>query len=187
MFQCVVLRPEVNAIVRETPVLPSALVPVFKAIGRYPPRRLQLASGAGAAALMVTVNAGASVAPTATVARQVNATEHVTLTLAKKTGTKFQHKGKATGTVAGSVTSQITLTSLSIAGTVTVRAKGGTLKLKIRGTARSGGLRAEFDGTASMVGGTGRYAKARGGGTFTGVVNRRSWAATLDARGKMTY
>lgn len=168
-------------------MLPSALVPVFQAIGRCPRRRAWLVSGVGATTLMVTVSAGAPAAPTATAARQVNATEHVTLTLVNKTGTKFQHKGKATGTVAGSVTSQITLTSLSIAGTVTVRAKGGTLKLKIRGAARSGGLRAKFDGTASMVGGTGRYAKARGGGTFSGVVNRRSWAATLDARGKMTY
>ena len=67
-----------------------------------------------------------------------------------------------------------------------MRAKGGTLRLKVRGTARSGGLRSKFDGTATMAGGTGRYAKARGKGTFTGVVNRRTWAATLDARGSLT-
>lgn len=108
------------------------------------------------------------------------------MTLVKRSGTVFRHKGRATGTVAGSVTSSIKLTSLSITGTVSVRAKDGTLRLKVRGTARSGGLRSKFDGTATMSGGTGRYSKASGKGTFTGVVNRRTWAATLDARGSLT-
>lgn len=146
--------------------------------------------GLGAATIVVVLGAasaaGAPAEPAARSARTVPATEHVTLTLVKKTGTNFQHKGRATGTVAGLVTSRIALTSLSISGTVTVRAKDGTLQLKVRGTARSGGLRSTFDGTATMTGGTGRYAKARGKGTFTGVVNRRTWAATLDARGTLT-
>jgi len=149
-------------------------------------RRSCAAVIAGAMAWIVVADS-APADPTAHAARKVAATEHVTLTLVKKTGTKFQHKGKATGTVAGSVRSQITLTSLSIKGTVTVRAKGGTLRLRVSGTARSGGLRAKFDGRATMDGGTGRYAKARGSGTFAGIVNRRTWAATLDAHGSMTY
>jgi hypothetical protein len=136
--------------------------------------------------LGVLTATSAPAAPTAGAARTIPATEHVTLTLVKKSGTDFRHKGRATGTVAGSVSSSITLTSLSITGTVTVRAKDGTLRLKVHGTARSGGLRSKFDGTATMSGGTGRYAKASGKGTFTGVVNRRTWAATLDARGSLT-
>jgi hypothetical protein len=149
-------------------------------------RRGLWASAAISAILGGAIVSSAPAEPVAGTARTVPAIEHVTLSLVKKTGTKFQHKGRATGTVAGSVTSQISLTSLSIAGTVTVRAKGGTLRLNVRGTARSGGLRSKFDGTATMAGGTGRYAKARGKGTFTGVVNRRTWAATLDARGTLT-
>ncbi|HEX5923881.1 MAG TPA: autotransporter [Baekduia sp.] len=156
-------------------------MPVFGAT-----RRGLCASTAIAAVLGAAVASSAPAEPAARTARTVPAIEHVALTLAKKTGTKFQHKGRATGTVAGSVSSRITLTSLSIAGTVTVRAKGGTLQLKVRGTARSGGLRSKFDGTATMTGGTGRYAGARGKGTFTGVVNRRTWAATIDARGSLT-
>jgi hypothetical protein len=155
-------------------------VPVFDVT-----RRALCAVAASVAIAGASTVAGAA-GPTADTARTVPAIEHVTLTLVAKSGTKFQHKGRATGTVAGSVTSRITLTSLSITGTVTVRAKGGTLRLKVRGTARSGGLRSKFDGTATMSGGTGRYAKARGKGTFTGVVNRRTWAATLDARGSLT-
>jgi hypothetical protein len=149
-------------------------------------RRGFCASAAIVAILGTAVTASAPATPIAVGARTVPATEHVTLTLVKKSGTNFRHKGRAAGTVAGSVTSRIKLTSLSITGTVTVRAKGGTLQLKVRGTARSGGLRSKFDGTATMTGGTGRYAKERGKGTFTGVVNRRTWAATLDARGSLT-
>lgn len=158
--------------------------------GRLSPRRRWTAA-AGAATLASGVLCGpvalAPANPSAHAARKVAATEHVALKLVRKTGTNFRHKGSATGTIAGSVTSTITLTSLSIKGTVIVRAKGGTLNLKVRGTARSGGLRAKFDGSATMAGGTGRYAKARGGGTFTGVVNRRTWAATIDAHGSLTY
>jgi hypothetical protein len=150
-------------------------------------RRRSCAAAVACVILWAGTTGSAPAEPTAHTTRKVAATEHVTLTLVKKTGTKFQHKGKATGTVAGSVSSQITLTSLSIKGTVTVRAKGGTLRLRVSGTARSGGLRAKFDGRATMDGGTGRYAKARGSGTFAGVVNRRTWAATLDAHGSMTY
>jgi hypothetical protein len=111
--------------------------------------------------------------------------EHVQLSLVKKTGTHFRHRGTAIGTVRGTVTSQITLDSLSLAGTVTLSARGGTLRLRINGTARSGGLRSRFEGRAKVVGGTVRYAHASGGGTFTGVVNRRTWAATIDASGML--
>jgi hypothetical protein len=161
-------------------MLRSGLVPEFKVMRRG------LGAGTVVAVLGSAPSAGTAAQPTAHTARTVPAIERVALTLVKKTGTDFQHKGRATGTVTGSVTSQIELTSLSITGTVTVRAKGGTLRLKVRGTARSGGLRSKFDGTATMAGGTGRYAGARGKGTFTGVVNRRTWAATLDARGSLT-
>lgn len=113
--------------------------------------------------------------------------EHVQLVLVKKTGTRFRHRGTATGTVAARVTSQITLDSLSLDGTVTLSTRAGTLRLRVNGTARSGGLISRFQGRASVVGGTGRYARAHGGGTFSGVVNRRSWAATIDAGGTLSY
>jgi hypothetical protein len=134
---------------------------------------------AGGAALM----AGATV--TADAAGP--ARERVSLTLVRKSGTDFQHKGTATGIVNGRVTSRIRLRALSLSGTVTIRAAGGTVQLRIAGTARSGDVRSRFEGTARLTAGTGRYAKAKGHGTFTGVVNRRTWAATIDAHGSLTY
>lgn len=115
--------------------------------------------------------------------------EHVALKLVKRTGsTKFEHAGRATGTVSGSVRSQITLThSVVLRGTVTITTDHGRLRLKIDGRARSIGLRSRFSGSASIAGGSGRYAHARGSGTFSGVVNRSTWAATINASGSFSY
>lgn len=115
--------------------------------------------------------------------------EHVDLVLVKRSGTtKFEHKGRATGTIAGSVRSQIALThSVVLKGTVTITTATGKARMKIDGRARSLGLRTKFTGKAVLVGGTGRYAHARGTGQFTGVVNRRTWHATIDATGSFRY
>ncbi len=115
--------------------------------------------------------------------------EHVDLNLVKRTGsTKFQHKGRASGTVKGSVRSTITLThSVVLRGTVTITSPSGKLRMKVEGRARSLSLRTRFSGQATMTGGTGRYAHATGTGTFTGVVNRSTWHATIDAKGTLRY
>lgn len=128
-----------------------------------------------------SVTAGAAPAH----AKAIRITESVRLSLVKKTGTSFAHRGTAKGTYSGSVSSQMKLNSLSISGTVTIKTKGGSVRLKIRGTARSSGLHTKFDGSASIAGGTGKFARARGTGRFTGVVNRRTWAASIDAKGSM--
>ncbi|WP_324911034.1 autotransporter [Baekduia sp.] len=142
-------------------------------------RRIVAALAAAAAALA----AGATVAARAA----APAREHVSLSLVRKSGTDFRHQGTATGVVPGRVTSRIRLRALSLSGTVTIRAKRGTVQLRIDGTTRSGGVRSRFEGSAILTAGTGRYAKAKGRGTFTGVVNRRTWAATIDAQGSLTY
>jgi hypothetical protein len=115
--------------------------------------------------------------------------EHVDLTLTKRTGkTKLEHKGRATGTVNGSVTSKITIThSVVMRGTVTISASGGKIRLKVDGRARSIGKHSKFNGSATISGGTGKYAGATGTGKFDGVVNRRTWHVTLDARGSYHY
>jgi hypothetical protein len=115
--------------------------------------------------------------------------EHVDLKVVSRSGggTRFVHSGTATGTFAGSVKSRITLQhSVALQGTVTIRAKGGTVKMTVAGRARSLSLRTKFTGVARIVSGTGKYAHARGTGKFTGVVNRSTWHATIDATGSFT-
>ena len=102
-------------------------------------------------------------------------------------GTRFVHAGTATGTFAGSVHSKITLVhSFVLRGVVTIRTKGGSVTIKVNGRARSLSLRTKFNGTATITGGTGKYRHANGMGQFTGVVNRSTWHATLDATGSFS-
>lgn len=126
----------------------------------------------------------ATIASTAHVVR-----EHVDLKLVKKSGSSsFEHAGSATGTIAGPVRSKITLShSVVLRGTVTITTTSGKVRLKVDGRARSLSLRTKFNGLAVIAGGTGRYAHAKGTGTFSGVVNRSTWHATLDASGSFTY
>ena len=121
-------------------------------------------------------------------AGSTSVTEHVTLKLVKRTGsTKLEHRGRATGSVAGPVRSVITLShSVVLRGTVTISTSRGKLRLEVDGRARSLELRTRFTGSATIAGGTGRYANARGKGTFKGVVNRSTWAVTIDATGSFT-
>jgi hypothetical protein len=113
--------------------------------------------------------------------------EHVTLKLVKRTGSsKFEHSGRATGTVQGPVVSKITLShSVVLKGLVTISSPRGKLRMMIDGRARSLSVKARFNGTATVVNGTGHYAHAHGKGTFTGVVDRSNWNATIDASGAM--
>ncbi|MFA4927906.1 MAG: hypothetical protein WC558_05280, partial [Patulibacter sp.] len=91
------------------------------------------------------------------------------------------------GSVPGTVRSTLRLDALSIRGTAVVRNRRGTLKMRIDGRARSATTRARFDGRVRVIGGTGAYRRATGGGRFDGVVNRKTWAATIKATGSLRY
>jgi hypothetical protein len=144
--------------------------------------------GASAIAATLLITAGSWTIAPAFAATPHKVTEHVTLKLVKRTGsTKFEHKGRATGTASGAVHSRITIRqSVLMSGTVTIATSKGKLTLKVKGRARSLERYSRFDGSAWITGGTGHYANARGRGTFKGVVNRSTWAATLDASGSYT-
>lgn len=109
-------------------------------------------------------------------ARTIQVRENASLKLVKKSGSTYTHSGRVTGTIPGSARSRMTLDSLSISGTVTIRAKGGSLNLRINGRPRSGGLRSKFDGTATMVGG--RAATPRRGGRDDSTV----WSIVVPGR-----
>ncbi len=141
-----------------------------------------MAATAVAVAVSVT-----GVATTSTAAKTIRATENASLRLVKKSGSLFDHRGTVTGTVSGPATSRIRLKGLSLDGTVTVRSRNGQLRIRIRGKARSGGMKPRFEGTATMSGGTGRYRKAKGNGRFTGTIDRSNWAASIRAVGSLTY
>ncbi|WP_320670765.1 hypothetical protein [Patulibacter defluvii] len=139
------------------------------------------ASGAGPS------NPGAAIAATSPVAAGGRMNESISLRLVRKSGTTFRHSGTARGSVPGSARSTLKLTRLSLSGTATIRNRRGTVTMRISGRARSGGTRSRFEGTARITGGSGAYRRARGSARFTGIVDRRNWAASMNANGTLHY
>ncbi|WP_041730150.1 hypothetical protein [Conexibacter woesei] len=131
---------------------------------------------------------GATAQPTANAARTLNITEAVNLRLVRKSGSTLYQRGTATGTLPGTVTARFEVSVTRVTGSVTFYpSSGGSLTVNVSGRPTSAGTVAEFSGTMAVRSGTGRYARAVGSGTFTGSVNRRSWATTVNARARLTY
>jgi len=134
----------------------------------------------------VVVPAGAA-GPLAQAARTVNVTERASLHLVRKSGSTIYQAGTATGTLPGTVTTRFQTTPSRVTGSLRIVTRGGTVTLSVNGRPRSFGTRARFGGTMRVTGGTGKFAGASGHGNFEGVVNRRTWAATVSATGRLTY
>ena len=130
----------------------------------------------------------ASARPVAQSARTLNTTENASLHLVKKSGSVLNERGSVTGTLSGSVSARFVTSVVQVTGTVTIYPRGGgSLTITVLGYPRSTGTVAKFSGSISVKSGTGRFAHARGSGTFTGTVNRKTWAATVHAKAKLTY
>lgn len=150
-------------------------------------RRSLAAASVVVLALGAGVGAG-SAAPRAHAARALHLKESASLHLVHKSGPILSERGTATGTLPGSVTATFnTGRPPKVTGTVTFHPRGGTLTVTIVGFPQSLGTVARVSGSLAVRHGTGRYARAVGGGSFSGTVNRRSWAISVHARANLSY
>jgi hypothetical protein len=129
----------------------------------------------------------AFVVPTVAQARTINIREAVRLHLVRKSGNTLYESGTATGTLPGNVSARFEVSLTRVTGTVTIYPRGGSLTISVSGRPRSSGVNARFGGSMRVVRGTGKYRGASGSGQFEGVVNRRSWAAAVNATARLTY
>lgn len=142
----------------------------------------------GAAAVSAAAGTAGATGPSAHAARSIKVNDVVRLHLVRKSGSTLQEAGTATGSVPGSVRARFKVTVAIVSGTITIYPRsGGSVTMSAVGVPSSTGVRARFSGSLRITGGTGRYAHARGKGSFSGMVNRRSWAATVNAHGQMSY
>lgn len=147
------------------------------------PRRLARKAIGSLAA--VAVAAGLAAAPTH--AKRLDVVEHARLGLVRQHGSTLDLRGTVRGTLSGPVLARFDVRLLSVTGLVTIYPRGGgSLSFSVKGRARSAAVRARFSGTVSVTGGSGRWAGARGRGTFSGVVNRRTWDATATVRARIS-
>jgi hypothetical protein len=158
-------------------------------------RRARVAMGMSLVALLGTslwpgagVGSAQPTAETAAKRRTLSVVDTIRLTLVRKNGSVLYERGTATGTLPGRVTARFVTSVTKVTGTVTFYPTGGgSLTLTAVGYPKSTATVARFSGNMAVLRGTGKYARALGSGTFTGTVNRRTWAVTVYARARLTY
>lgn len=148
-------------------------------------RRCRLVRPAIGSLAALAATAGLAAAPAH--AKTIKVVEHVRLGLVRQSGSTLDLRGTARGTLSGDVLARFDVRLLSVTGLVTIYPKGGgSLSFSVAGHARSTAVRARFSGSVTVTGGSGRWAGAKGRGSFNGVVNRRTWAATATVRARIS-
>ena len=159
---------------------------VTKNLARTGARATVLALVALTIGLCATASVGA--APSARAARHslhVNDTGHLHLT--RKSGATLYESGSASGSLPGSISAVFHTSVTKVTGTVTFHSRRGSITMTAVGYPHSAGTVVPFSGNIAVRSGTGAFRNALGSGTFSGSVNRRSWAISVHAVANVTY
>jgi hypothetical protein len=137
--------------------------------------------------LCATTSVGA--APGAHAARRhsLHVNDRGRLHLSHKSGNTLYESGSASGTLPGSVSAVFHTSVTKVTGTVTFHSRRGSITMSAVGYPNSAGTVVPFSGNLAVRSGTGAYRSALGSGSFSGTVNRRSWAISVHAKANVTY
>jgi hypothetical protein len=122
-------------------------------------------------------------------ARAASVRDEGTLHFVSDEATSIVDAGALSGTLPGSGRVYFTYNgSPNVTARFTIHTAGGT----IEGTAKCrlnnpNSPTPSFRGALAIVGGSGRYAHARGGGELFGVFHRRGYGLVVQAIGKLSY
>lgn len=127
--------------------------------------------------------------PVAVAARELMLHESGNLHLASHHHEQIVETGHGTGTLSGNITVKMTLAFSHASVTFTAYpSNGGTVVGYGEGTIYAGGKTARFTGSATISGGSGRYAHASGRNIrLEGTLQRRTFALYVKVEGKMRY
>ena len=111
--------------------------------------------------------------------------------------------GRASASGSGNVIGKSTLsgaatgvakspTCVTFNGKAKLEGSGGSIALKARGaqactSGQTGGAKVAFSGTATVIGGTLKFAGAHGTLSFTGVYVEQTGSVTISFKGRVTY
>jgi hypothetical protein len=152
--------------------------------------RRRLAPVGGIAALCVTLAfVAALLTPTVLAASVLNVHDTGHLRFIRASGSVIIDEGPVSGTFAGSVRVRFLYDGEpSVSAQFTISGHGGSVSARGTGTLSSPtSATPSFGGRMTITGGSGRYAHIHGGGELFGVYNRRSYALTVQAIGKLPY
>jgi hypothetical protein len=140
-------------------------------------------------ALMLTLAGGAGAEhglPFAHLTRTLNVTDEARLHYHESAGSSLIEEGRATGGLPGAVKVHFTV-GPTVSASFTISTSRGALIGHGSGVLHSSGEYASFRGSMSITRGTGRYLHAHGHGGFYGVLNRKTYALTVQTTGSLSY
>ena len=162
----------------------------------FTPRLVPIAASALAVTAAVAGATASSAAaaqatpgPLARAAHTLSVRDQGRLHLVRSSGSLLIDEGRASGTLPGSVYVRFVYDgSPTVTAQLTIAGPGWSLRARGSGRLSSPTSPApSFRGSLAIVGGSGRYARARGSGELFGVFYRRSYGLTVQAIGKLTY
>jgi len=118
--------------------------------------------------------------------RTQSVTDTAHLRYIRESGSDLLEEGKATGGLPGMVQVRLNV-GATVYATFTISTHYGSISGDGSGKLHGTGTYASFGGSMTVTHGTGRYAHAHGQAGFYGVLNRHSYAATVQTTGTLAY
>jgi hypothetical protein len=126
--------------------------------------------------------------PTAVAARELTVRETANLHLVSHHRETIVEEGRGTGTLNGNLVVHLTLAYTQASVTFTAYPPGGTISGRGEGSTNGEGNTAHFTGTATIIGGTGKYAHASASDVrIQGTLQRRTFAFFIRVTAKLRY
>jgi hypothetical protein len=140
---------------------------------------------AAALSLLLLALTGAA----ASASRTLNIRDQGSLRFVRASGSLLIDEGRVSGTFPGTVKVRFLYNGEpNVSARFTITGRGGSISARGIGRLSSPvSVTPSFRGRMTITGGTGRYERIRGGGELFGVFNRRSYALTVQAVGKLAY
>lgn len=150
----------------------------------------RLASTAGVCLVVVVMLASTATAavPHAHASRTLSLNETGRLHLTSHHGFTLNEQGSAFGTISGTIYIHLHVVSTNhVTAEVNIYPSGGSLTGYASASYHPSGGVASFNGTMSIVRGTGRYSNAHGSGlSFTGTIQRSNDAVMVRVSGRIS-
>jgi hypothetical protein len=136
----------------------------------------------------VAVGADGATSPSADATRTISLNETGRLHLVSKHGFTLNELGTASGTIKGTISVRLTITSSSrVRAEVTISPRGGSISGSGTASYRKGETDAGFSGSLSISRRSGSYAHVQGSGLkFSGTISRTNDAITVHVKGHLS-